>query len=77
MWWRQKLGTHVVLLLRTISLTVGVVLVRNSVSTWALPIVWVAIVAAIALICCGFGSYSITEDHPGMRNGSISRLEMR
>jgi hypothetical protein len=51
MWWRQKLRTHVVLLFTTIALTVGLVLVRNSVSTWALPIVWVAIVAAIALIC--------------------------
>jgi hypothetical protein len=51
MWWRQKLGTHLVLLLTTITLTVGLVLVRNSVSTWVLPIVWVAIVAAIAVIC--------------------------
>jgi len=51
MWWRQKLRTHVVLLFTTITLTVGLVLVRNSVSTWVLPIVWVAIVAAIALIC--------------------------
>jgi hypothetical protein len=51
MWWRQKLKTHVVLLFTTISLTVGLVLVRNSVSTWAHPIVWVAIVATMALIC--------------------------
>ena len=51
MWWRPTLRNHVVLLFTTISLTVGLVLVRNSVSTWALPIVWVAIVAAIALIC--------------------------
>jgi hypothetical protein len=34
-----------------ISLTVGLFLVRNSVGTWAHPIVWVVIVVAIALIC--------------------------
>ena len=51
MWWRQKLRTHVFLLFTAISLTVGLVLVRNSVGTWANPIVWVLIVVAIALIC--------------------------
>jgi hypothetical protein len=51
MWWRQKLRTHVVLLFTAIALTVGLVLVRNSVGTLAHPIVWVAIVVAIALIC--------------------------
>jgi hypothetical protein len=51
MWWRQKLRTHVVLLFMSISLTIGLVLVRNSVSTWAHAIVWVAIVVTIALIC--------------------------
>ena len=51
MWWRQKLRTHIVLLFAAISLTVGLVLVRNSVGTWGHPIVWVAIVVAIILIC--------------------------
>ena len=51
MWWRQQLRTHVVLLIVAIALTASLVLVRNSVSTWALPFVWLAIVAAIALIC--------------------------
>lgn len=51
MWRRQPLRTHVVLLIATIALTVSLILVRNIVSMWALPFVWVAIVAAIALIC--------------------------
>ena len=51
MWWRQQLRTHVVLLIATIALTVGLILVRNSVSMWVVPFVWLAIVVAIALIC--------------------------
>jgi hypothetical protein len=70
MWWRQKLKTHVVLLFTTSSLTVGLVLVRNSVGTWAHPIVWLAIVVAVALIVGGYGSYSITEGHPRVEHGS-------
>ena len=47
MWWRQQHRTYVVLLLTAMALTIGLVLVRNSVGTWAHPIVWVTIVVAI------------------------------
>jgi hypothetical protein len=51
MWWRQKLGTHVALLLAAIAITVGLVLVRGSVNMWVLPLVWVVVVTSIGLIC--------------------------
>jgi hypothetical protein len=51
MWWRQKLGTHVALLLGAIAITVGLVLVRGSVNVWVLPLFWAAIITSIGLIC--------------------------
>jgi hypothetical protein len=51
MWWRQKLGTHVALLLTAIALTVGLVVLRGSVNMWVLPLVWATIITAMGLIC--------------------------
>jgi hypothetical protein len=50
MWWQQKLGTHVALLLVAIANTVGLFLVRGSVNVWFLPLLWAAIIASIGLI---------------------------